>query len=213
MLGLFPVGMTFGLLGYQQGLSFWAVLGFSALVYAGSSQFVALGLIAENLATPLNVFLTVWLVNLRHLILSLAYLPNTRTWSWIKKIGFYPLLTDETFAVLSITPEIKSEPRSAWLTTLLVYLCWNLSTVVGYGFGEMIPDSRPLGLDFALSAMFLGILILFIQKREHILTFILSVSLTFVFYFIFSWGRASIIIAAVLASILGSVVEWKRTSR
>lgn len=210
MIGLFPIGVTFGLLGYQQGMSFFTVVGFSFFVYAGSSQFAVLGLLADGINSPLQIFLTTWLVNLRHVVLSLAYLPNTKKWSLGEKARFFPLLTDETFAVLSMS-SLKKEAKPSWLITAIVFMNWWISTGVGYLFGRLFPDPKLLGLDFALCAMFLGIIVLYIKKVEHLITLAAAIALTLLFYFPLNFGKSSIIFAAVCASFIGAVSEWKRT--
>lgn len=210
ILGFIPIGITFGLLGYQQGLSFIAVVSFSLFVFAGSSQFAVLGLMGDGITSLFSVFITVWLINLRHVVLSLAYLPYTKKWSWMQRLRFFPLLADEPFALLSMS-ERRTEPRFAWQCTLVAYFSWSLGTAIGFYFGSLFPDPKRLGLDFALSAMFLGIIVLYIKRREHVLTLSLAVLFTILFYFKLELGRASIILAAVLASFIGAMVEWKRS--
>ncbi len=210
ILGFIPIGITFGLLGYQQGLSFSAVFLFSLFVYAGSSQFAVLGLMNDGITGLFGIFMTVWLINLRHVVLSLAYLPYTKTWSWAQRLRFFPILADDPFALLSMS-DLRSDPRRAWQCTLVAYASWVTGTAIGYYFGSLFPDPKRLGLDFALTAMFLGIIVLYIKHLEHVLTLVLAVLFTIVFYFQIGLGRASIILAAVLASVIGAMVEWKRS--
>ena len=67
VVGAIPFGLIFGTLAAVNGLSFELTIALSALVFAGSSQFIALGLIAAGTAWPIIVF-TTFIVNLRHLV-------------------------------------------------------------------------------------------------------------------------------------------------
>ena len=212
ILGYFPIGMTFGLVAYQQNLGFWAAFSFSAFVYAGASQFVALGLLVDGSATLVQVFIAVWLVNLRHVILSLAYLPHVKEWSLRDRLRFFPILTDETFAVLLGTPSARENPETAFRVGFLTYLSWVASTVVGYSFGHFLPNPKSLGLDFALPALFIGIISLFIKSKSQFVSFLAAIACTLIFHFVFKMGHFAVIFSAMIASLIGWSFECKRIS-
>jgi 4-azaleucine resistance transporter AzlC len=71
VVGAIPFGLIFGTLSANSGLSFAAALAMSAFVFAGSAQFIALGLLAAGTALPL-VILTTFVVNLRHLLYAVS---------------------------------------------------------------------------------------------------------------------------------------------
>ncbi|MBE9079518.1 AzlC family ABC transporter permease [Romeria aff. gracilis LEGE 07310] len=77
VIGAAPFGIIFGTLAQSSGLSAWSAIAFSAVVFAGSAQFVALGLVAAGTAVPLIV-LTTFVVNLRHLLYSASLVPHVR---------------------------------------------------------------------------------------------------------------------------------------
>lgn len=211
MMGYAPIGTTFGLLAYQQNLGMLATFAFSTIIYAGSSQFALLGLLAMNVSV-LQIFITVFLINLRHFILSLAYIPNTRQWSFLQKLRFFPILTDENFAVLLSSPEIKKDPVMAFRVSIWTYSTWAVFPLIGYSFASLIPDPKVLGLDFALSALFIGIIVLFINRLEQILAFASAILFMLLFYFVLDCGRFSVILAAIFASFVGWGVECRRKS-
>lgn len=212
LLGYFPIAVTFGLLGHQQGLSFIAVTAFSLLVYAGSAQFIGLTFLsgASTFSYP-HLFIAVWLINLRHFIFSLAYLPHVKKWTWVQKLLFFPILTDENFAVLSNSKELKTHPTRAFQLSILNYVVWGGSTALGYLCGQFAPDTSRLGLDFTLTAFFIGILILFIKNRTHLLTLISAVLGMFFFYKILGWGKNAVIPVALIASGIGWLWEQKKS--
>lgn len=203
IFGYLPVAITFGLLANQQQLGIALTLALSAFVYAGASQFVGLTLLATGYTAFAPVFLTIWLVNLRHFILSLAYLPQTSEWSLLSKLRFFPFLTDETFAVLMSTKKMKRDSSQAFAVAILSYGTWVTGSAIGFYSGEFVPDPKKFGLDFALTAMFVGIIVLFIKKRSHLVTLVTTLLLSLVFYGIFDAGKNSVLLAALLGSGLG----------
>ncbi|MEC7217091.1 MAG: AzlC family ABC transporter permease, partial [SAR324 cluster bacterium] len=64
IVGAIPFGIIFGTLSESGGLSLWGALAFSAIVFAGSAQFIALGMISAGATWPVIV-LTTFVVNLR----------------------------------------------------------------------------------------------------------------------------------------------------
>ena len=73
-LGYLPLGMAFGILAAQQGLTALDVFFLSFLVYAGSAQFIASAMISSGAASA-AIILTTFLVNLRHLLMSASLAP------------------------------------------------------------------------------------------------------------------------------------------
>ena len=212
ILGYFPVAITFGLLASGQGISFGATISLSLFLFAGSAQFVALTFVSLAPFALAQIFLTIWLVNLRHFILSLAYLPHTKEWTSFEKFRFFPFLTDETFAVLTHEESMRTDPKKTFVVAILNYLSWNIGTVIGYFGGELIPDPNLFGLDFALVGLFIAILCLFIKKKSHLITLISSFLLTYLFYAHFDFGKNAIIISALLASGIGFLWEKRQVS-
>jgi len=71
-MGLFPLGIAFGVLLTQSGFAWWWTPLFSLLIYAGSLEFLAIGLFLA--LTPLaSVALTTFLVNFRHVFYGLSF--------------------------------------------------------------------------------------------------------------------------------------------
>src|SRR5262249_10637109 len=130
------------------------------VVFAGASQFVALGLIAGQ-AGLLVVWLTTLIVNLRHVLYGAALLPRVAhlptRWRWL--LG--SLITDEAFAVTtSYYSRHPEEPLGHWYflgAALPVYLVWQASTLAGLLLGAAAPEFASLGLDFAIVVTFIAI--------------------------------------------------------
>jgi 4-azaleucine resistance transporter AzlC len=172
MVGAAPFGVIFGTLAIGSGLPIWLTLGLSALVFAGSSQFVAVSLIGSGAALPV-IWLTTFVVNLRHALYSATLLPYARTlparWRWA--LAFW--LTDETFAVVENRLHEHANLRDGahyWLgSSLAMYINWQLWTLVGVLLGQSVPALATLGLDFAMVATFAAIVALQVHQRPVLL--------------------------------------------
>ncbi|WP_342620719.1 AzlC family ABC transporter permease [Rhodoferax sp. GW822-FHT02A01] len=168
LVGAAPFGVIFGALAIGSGLPVWMTLGMSALVFGGSSQFVAVSLIGSGTALPV-IWLTTFVVNLRHALYSATLLPYARTlparWRWA--LSFW--LTDETFAVVENQLRHHVDVKDGayyWLgSSLSMYVNWLVWTTVGVLLGQSVPGLASLGLDFAMVATFAAIVALQLRER------------------------------------------------
>ena len=171
IVGAIPFGIIFGTLAQGSGLSFGATMGMSAFVFAGSSQFIALGLLAAGSTLPLIVLTTV-VVNLRHMLYAASLLPYVQGASqrWKAVIGFF--LTDEAFAV-AIRRYLQPDPspHKHWYylgAAVTMYANWILCTWLGLTVGQLIPNAAAWGLDFAMVATFIGMIVPYATTRPMV---------------------------------------------
>jgi 4-azaleucine resistance transporter AzlC len=169
MISVASYGAVFGFLARQSGLSSWQAQGMSVLVFAGSSQLVALPLMAAG-ASALLIIGTTFVVNARHLLMSstlIGFLRNLPR-RWLAFVSWW--ITDESFA-LSVA-RYKRFPADPWYlfgAGLAVFLSWNISTLIGYHFGAVIPDPDRWHLDFIVYAAFIGLAVPMIGERRDLL--------------------------------------------
>jgi 4-azaleucine resistance transporter AzlC len=168
IIGAIPFGIIFGTLATGSGLSFAGAMAMSAFVFAGSSQFIALGLLAAGTAWPIIV-LTTFVVNLRHLLYAASLLPYVSHLSQLWRLPLAYWLTDETFAVV-INRYQQPNPvtHKHWYylgSALSMYLNWQFCTWLGLTFGRLIPDIASWGLDFAMPVTFIGMIIPYLKNR------------------------------------------------
>jgi 4-azaleucine resistance transporter AzlC len=162
VVGAVPFGIIFGALAVTNGLSPAAALGMSAFVFAGSSQFIASNMVASGAAIPF-VVLTTFVVNVRHSLYAATLAPYTRhlPQRWLIPLGFW--LTDESFVV--VVQRYQREDSSPYKhyfylgSALMMYINWQLSTLLGIVAGQSIPNPAAWGLDFALIVTFIGMLV------------------------------------------------------
>ncbi|MBP8292946.1 MAG: AzlC family ABC transporter permease [Caldilineaceae bacterium] len=168
VVGAIPFGIIFGAVAVNSGLSAWATAAMSAFVFAGSSQFVAAGLVANGAGIGIIV-LTTFVVNLRHSLYAATLAPHVRHLSqrWLLPLGF--TLTDETFVVVAERySHADSSPHRHWFylgSSVIMYLNWQVCTWIGIVAGQSLPNPAGWGLDFALVVTFIGMLMPGLRTR------------------------------------------------
>ena len=211
VLGYVPIGLAYGVLAQKAGLSALNTLLMSLLVYAGSAQLIAVGLFAGG-ASVLSFVLTTFVVNLRHLLFSAAVAPFLKHWRKIDLAVFAYELTDETFAVHSAHFTSDGVPGRAEVlaTNMTAQVAWISGTALGVLLGGVIADVRPLGLDYALLAMFIALLVLQIKDRVQVTMALLAGALS-AGLLLAGLEQWNVIVATVIIATVGVMVErWNK---
>lgn len=214
VLGYLAIGLAFGVVARTAGLSTLEATLMSVVLYAGSAQFITVGLIAAG-APALATIVTVGLVNIRHMFYSAALAPHLQRAPVWKNVLVGVELTDETFALVANRLGAGSVVEHSWMfgVNVTAQLTWVTATFLGAMLGQRIPDVSVLGLDFALTAMFAALLVLQVAHRPR-LRIAIGVAVVAALVAVAgglllstSWA---IVAAAVAASTLGMVLEEKR---
>lgn len=210
IVGAIPFGIIFGAVAIPPAgkLSPLATAAMSAFVFAGSSQFIAAGLVAAETGVWV-IILTTFVVNLRHALYSATLAPHMKHLSqrWLLPLGFW--LTDETFVVaVQRYHQRDGAPYKHWYTlgsSLFMYLNWQACTWVGILAGSQIEDAERWGLDFAMVVTFIGMVVPMVTSRPVALavgvagvTALLAEPLP---------HRLGLMLAAVLGVLAGTLAE------
>ncbi|MEM9604659.1 MAG: AzlC family ABC transporter permease [Pseudomonadota bacterium] len=162
LVGAVPFGLLFGALASAAGLPLWGTMAISLLVFAGSAQFIAVGLIAQGAAIGM-IILTTFIVNLRHALYAASLLPfiGHLPQRWLAPLAF--TLTDESYAItINRFRACPHDPRGRWFqlgASFAMYLNWQLCTVLGAIAGTQLSDVGELGLEIAMAVTFIGIVV------------------------------------------------------
>jgi 4-azaleucine resistance transporter AzlC len=168
VLGYVPIGFAYGILAQKAGLSTFSTLLMSLLVYAGSSQLIAVGLFAAG-TSAWSIIVTTFVVNLRHLLMSAAVSPYLKRWRQPELAAFAYQLTDETFAVHSARFASGTVDKAeAFTINVTAQVAWILGGWLGTVAGQLVTDVKSLALDYALPALFVALLICQIKDRVQI---------------------------------------------
>lgn len=210
ILAAIPFGVIYGALGQATELSFWAVLAMSIFVFAGSAQFIAVGLLAAGTSWPVIV-LTTFFVNFRHLLYAANLLPHIKSYGQGVRIPMAFLLTDESFAVASnYLSQNGDRPNFSWYyfgAALFMYLNWQVCTIVGLYIGQSIPDMASWGLDMAMVVAFIGIVVPCLHNRATLACAIVAGGLSLITY---QWPhKTGLLFSAVVAIAVAMYIEHK----
>ena len=171
------IGIPYGVLARQAGLSLAEASATSFLIFAGSAQFAAIELLRSEAGTPV-VVLTVLLVNARYLVMAAALRPFLTGSSVARRLGIAYLLTDESFAMGIGWLRRGRRELSYYVTVGLgLWVAWNASTVAGAALGAEVADPSRVGVDFAITAAFLAIATLSVRHRTDVAVAIVAGSL------------------------------------
>ena len=155
MAGYVILGIGFGILLRGAGYGFWWSLAMGALIYAGSMQYVGVGLIAGG-ASVLTTLLTTIMVNARHLFYSISMIGRYRDAGKYKPYLIFAL-TDETYSLLcdGAVPEGCDPHRYRFLVSLFDHSYWVTGCVLGSLLGQVLPFSTA-GIEFSMTALFIA---------------------------------------------------------
>lgn len=200
-LGYIPIGLALGVLSQKAGFSPFETAVMSLFVFAGSSQFIAVSMLSAG-AGAFSVIATAFVVNLRHLLMSSSLSLFLESTDRKKIFAFAYGITDESFAV-----NIARFKNGGWdINRALVVnftsnIIWILSTVAG-GYGGQFIKPHSFGIDYALTAMFICLLIFQLKGRIYVFTAAVS-GITAVTLSIYIPGNSYIVIASVIAAGIG----------
>ena len=185
MAGYLVLGAGFGMIMQSKGLGLLCALSMSVFIYAGSMQYVAIGLITGG-ASYLTVALTTLLVNARHLFYGISVVDKYRNAGAYKPYLAFSL-TDETYSLIVGAGEDIPEgdrPRYYFAVSALDQIYWVVGSAVGSLIGSLIPFSTD-GMDFALTALFVTIFVDQWRRNRDKLPAVLGVLLSLVCLLIF----------------------------
>ncbi|MDW4396346.1 AzlC family ABC transporter permease [Staphylococcus saprophyticus] len=213
LLGYADVGLSFGIVAVASGFSLLEIILLCLLVYAGAAQFIICALVIAG--TPISaIVLTAFIVNSRMFLLSMTLAPSYKDYSLLNRIGLATLVTDETFGV-AVTPHLKGEKiNDRWLHGLNItaYVFWTIACIIGALFGKYIHDPDVLGLDFAITAMFIFLAVSQFEsirrsKVKIYLVLIICVIVMMLGLSLFMPSYLAIILASTITAALGVVME------
>src|SRR6185369_11225218 len=164
-------GLVYGLSARAAGFSPLEAGAMSLLVFAGASQFVAVGYVVGGLSWLGIVLLTAFL-NARHMLYSAALAPYLVGTPRVQRAAMAHVLTDEAFAlaIAHFRRIGRADVRGYWLGAILsTFIPWNVATLVGVTIGGSIPDPSRFGLDVIFPAAMGGLAVGLITGRRELI--------------------------------------------
>ena len=184
-LGMFPLGIAFGLLVVQAGLPWWVAPALSVAAYAGSVELLLVGMIATA-APPATIALTTFLVNSRHVFYAFSFPLHVVRNPLAKAYSAYAL-TDEAYAVTAASPGSWG-PWRLLSTQVAFQLYWVGGGLTGVAIASVLPGPIK-GLEFALCALFVTLTLDAARSRAQVPSLLLA-GLGFTAAIVFAPGAA-----------------------
>lgn len=157
VLGFIPVGIAYAIMARQAGFTVAQTCGMSAMVFAGASQMMAVGMTAQG-SGLLAIILATFILNLRHLIMSTCVMNRMSDGSTGVRLLASFGVTDESFAIFTTQAKHRSAVYFLGLITV-TYLSWVAGSFIGAIASDLLPEILSASLGIALYAMFLSILV------------------------------------------------------
>jgi 4-azaleucine resistance transporter AzlC len=158
MVGYFPVGIAYGILMANLGYSFiWSAFS-SLIVYAGSLQMLMVSFLMNNVPI-ITIVITSLLLNSRHIFYGISFVDKFKKYGFWKVFLIYGM-SDENYSLLCSYKE-QDGVNEKWVHIFsagLIWLYWVLFSSLGGLIGGLITFNTA-GIDFALTALFVVILI------------------------------------------------------
>lgn len=202
--GLFVFGIGFGVMVPAQGLDWWLAPLMSAVIFAGSAQFMMLGLMSEH-APIMAIALTTFLVNFRLIFYGLTY-PIEKISSKIGQAYIVFAMIDEAFALISATPRELREEKEMLIIHVGFHIAWVSGCFAGALLGaEFLRGVQ--GLDFVLIALFVVLAMDAWRASRDTLTVVLAVASGGIGLLA---GHGNMMIIGMLVLLLALIVRHKR---
>ena len=209
-LGYLSVSFGFGISAAAKGLSVLSSLLISMTNLTSAGQVAGLSIIAAS-GTLIEMILTQLIINLRYSLMGLTLTQKLDdTFSTIHRMAVAFFITDEIFAIASSKSEGVNRRYMYGLATL-PYFGWAVGTLLGAVAGTLLPPSVSASLGIAIYGMFVAIIVPPAKRDRGILFCVIlaaavSCALKYIPVFSFITQGFAVIICALLAAALASVL-------
>jgi 4-azaleucine resistance transporter AzlC len=208
VLGCLPIGMAYGLMAQQARLGGWETLGLSLFVFAGASQFLAVSMLSRGVGAA-AIIGTTFIVNFRHVLMSASLAPRLTSWKMRQRVMLGGMLTDESFALHSLHfTEGDFDPTAAVTLNFVIYVAWVTFSGIGFYLGSLIEHPERWGLDFALPAMFVGLLLPLCNNKSAVTAALCGGAASVAFYLL-GMGNGAALVGALTGATVGVCMEDK----
>jgi len=149
-------GVSFGALATSSGFDVWQACAMSLLIFTGASQFALVGIIGAG-GSLVSGVATAWMLGARNAFYGLRLASVLDVTGWRRLVGAH-LVIDESTAQAVAHDEPELARAGFWYGGGILFVCWNLATLIGAIAGARLGDPKAYGLDAASSAAFLALL-------------------------------------------------------
>jgi len=205
-LSVAAYGISFGALSVAAGLDVWQTSVLSLLMFSGGSQFALIGVLAGGgVAVGPSAIAAATLLGARNTLYAIRMSPIIGP-GFLKRIAAGQLTIDESTAVSTAQTTLRAQRIGFWATGLIIFVGWNLTTLLGALVGDLLGDVRQYGLDAAAAAAFLGLLWPRLKELQPI---VVAIGAAVVATVLTPWLPPGLpILAAALVAIIVGAFNW-----
>ncbi len=201
---IFAVGVVFGVLAREAGISMLESALMSTAVNAGSAQFVALGLWSSPVPIA-AIILSTFILNLRQVLMGATLRSWLQPLSPRRAYASIATLTDASWALTAAYINGGGQDRAFLAGTGLTLLVpWVGGTIVGQLVGARVPDPARWGLDFAFTAALLALLVPLWRGKRDLLPWI-AAGLTSLLFGAWIPGAWNVLIGGLAGALLAGL--------
>ncbi len=202
-----PFALVIGLAIVESGLDPLAGWSGSWLIFGGAAQLTLVSLLGSG-AAAIAAVTAALVVNARHLMYSAAMAPTfQRQPTWFRWLGPYVLI-DQMFALSSLQKDKEPDAfRSYYLAAgATFWTLWQIVTAIGLAIGPVVPEEW--NLEFAVPLLFIGLLVLGIDRSSKLMAALIGAGVTFLFAGL--PNRSGLLVGALVGIVVGTLVERAR---
>ncbi len=202
-----PFALVIGLAIDTSGIN--PVIGWSSswLIFGGAAQLTLISLLGTGTALIAAISAAL-VVNARHVMYSAALVPYFQNQPrWMQWLGPY-MLIDQVFALASLR---RNDDPDVFRTYYLAvgatfWILWQVTTALGILIGPVVPAAWRL--EFAVPILFLGLVVMGIDKYPKLTAALVGAAVTFLFAGL--PNRAGLLVGAVAGIVAGTIAERYR---
>jgi predicted branched-subunit amino acid permease len=199
-----PFALVIGLAVAESGMN--PLLGWSTawIIFGGAAQLTLIALLGSGTAVAAAVTAAI-VVNARHLMYSAALAPKFQEQPrWFRWVGPYVLI-DQLFALVML--RLDDDPKT-WRTYYLTvgaffWSMWQVTIAIGLFVGPVIPGEWNLA--FAVPILFVGLVVMGIDKSPKLVAALAGAGLTFLFAGL--PNRGGLLVGAFVGVLAGTFAE------
>ncbi|HIE22139.1 MAG TPA: branched-chain amino acid permease [Acidimicrobiia bacterium] len=203
-----PFAFVIGLVIVESGINPLVGWTSSPIIFGGAAQLTLISLLGSGAAWVAAVTAAL-VVNVRYLMYSAALAPAFQAQPrWFRALG-PSLLIDQLFALAVL--RLDDEPRALRIyylsAGLTFWLMWQITTALGLVVGPVVPESWQL--EFAVTILFLGLIVLSIDKYPKTVAAVVGAGVTFLGSGL--PNRSGLLVGALAGVVAGTIAERLRS--
>lgn len=207
LVGIVPFGLVAGAAPIAAGLDVSHAVGMSALMFAGASQLAVAEVLGSD-GSALVAVVTALIINLRMVLYSASLAPALAGETLGRRLQISYFLVDQVYALSVIrwdgTDDRRLRVPYYMAMAVLLWVSWQVTTVVGAIVGARLPDEIPL--DFAVPLVFLVLLVPVLDKRPSLVAAAVGGAVA-VAAAELGAGRLAIVVGAVCGIAAGAAID------